>query len=191
MRHTRKFKKCAPEAIAEAITVKAIEITGSPYTPLSHRDYLGSILALGISRDVVGDIAVVGEHTAVVFVADSIAPYILSSLERIGRDKVKLSLITPDEGFKIPRRYESLVVPVASNRLDCLVASLTGLSRADAKSLITTGMVELSYRVIQSPDEDFSEDDVVSIRGYGKYVVDSFGGLTRSGRTRVSVRKYK
>ncbi len=175
---------------SEETTVKAVKITGSPYTPLSHRDYLGSILALGISRDVIGDIAVVGEYTAVVFALDSITPYILTSLERIGRDKVKTELFTPDESFVIPREYESLTVPVASPRLDCLVASLTNLSREKAKELCLAGMVELSYKAVESPDEKFSEGDTLSIRGYGKFIVDSFGGVTRSGRTRVAVRKY-
>ncbi len=183
-------KEVLPLLPKEELPLKVLMITGSPYTPLTHRDYMGSILGLGVSRDVIGDIAVIGECSALVFAADSIVPFIEGSLERIGRDRVKVARHTPEEDFRIPRKYETLVAPVASPRLDCLVASLTGRSRSEAKELVESGLVELSYRVICAPDHPFTEGDVLSVRGHGKFIVDSFGGPTRSGRTRVSVRKY-
>ena len=67
--------------------IRALKIVGSGYRELSHRDYLGSLLALGIERSVIGDIAVLDGHTAVLFVRAAMAEYLNTALERIGADK--------------------------------------------------------------------------------------------------------
>lgn len=175
---------------AEIHGIVALEVRGSSYVTLSHRDYMGSILALGIERDVVGDIAVTGDFSAVVFVRGVIADYITESLTKAGRDTVSVSRTNLKKDFIIPRKFISLSLVSASRRLDSVVAALTNSSRADAKELCTSGSVELNHVPTTSPDGRVNEGDTVTVRGHGKFLIDSFGGETRSGRLRLSVSRF-
>lgn len=65
-----------------------LDVRGSGYRNLSHRDFLGSLLALGLERTVLGDIAM-NEGGATVFCSSHIAPFLLSSVERIANDVVR------------------------------------------------------------------------------------------------------
>ena len=73
-------------SVREEIPIAAIRITGSGFRTLAHRDFMGAVLALGIERNMIGDILVLSENEALVFIIDSIAPFILSELKKIGRD---------------------------------------------------------------------------------------------------------
>lgn len=174
----------------ENIGCVSLHIRGSSFASLSHRDYMGSILALGIERSVIGDIAVVSEHDAFVFADEKISPFLESELTHVARDSVccKAELIGRD--FVIPHRFESLTVVAASTRIDSVTATLANLSRADAKRLCIAGEVLVNHVAATDPDRDISVGDTVAVRSHGKFIIDSFNGLTRSGRLRLSVRRY-
>ena len=112
-----------------------VSVKGSSFVTISHRDYMGSVLGLGIERDVVGDIAVTGECSAVIFTDEVISPFITENLTKIGRDTVRCSPCEVPRDFVIPRRFETLHIAAGSDRADSIAASLVGASRAEAKSL--------------------------------------------------------
>jgi len=170
--------------------VRAVSLTGTAYGSLSHRDWLGSVLALGLERHVLGDIAVLDEHRAVAFFTARIAPFVEENLLRAGNDTVTAKEVPLPAGFEIPRRFERVEVSVASPRLDGVVRALTGLSRADAAALVKAADVELNYFPEENSDAPVGDGDTLSIRGYGKYIIDSACGVTRRGRNRLSARKY-
>ena len=132
--------------ILEEIPIKAIKISGSGFKSLTHRDFMGGILSLGIDRAVVGDIAVVSEAEAVVFVHERIKNYILTELTKIGRDGVKTTEIPLDPAFVIPRSYEIIDAAVASMRLDAVVKAVCGKSREISAEMVKQGLVTLSYK---------------------------------------------
>ena len=167
-----------------------VSLLGSGYASLTHRDWLGSILALGLERTVVGDIAVLDERSAVVFVKPKIAAFITDSLTHAGSDTVHAAPTVLDAGFEIPRSFERMEMTVASPRLDGVVRALTGLSRADAAELVRTAAVELNYFTEENTDAPVDDGDILSIRGYGKFIVDSTNAVTRRGRNRLIARKY-
>lgn len=174
----------------EDFGITALELKGSAFGEFSHRDCLGSLLALGLEREVIGDIAVLDTSRAVVLVKREIAPFICESLDKVRRERVKVAQITLPEDFTVPRRFEKMNVICASDRFDCVVAAITNTSRAEAKELCFAGLCELCYVTETRCDARVAEGDVVSVRGYGKFIIDSFDGETRSHRQRVSVRKY-
>ena len=174
----------------ESFGIIPLSVTGSGFAELSHRHYMGSILSLGIEREVLGDIAVLGKSSGVVFASDTIAPYICESLTKIGRDSVSVDPVKLPDGFKVPHEFKSMTLVAASDRVDSIVASITNLSRADAKECCLTGLVEINYVTVTEADQRLSPGDKISVRGYGKYIIDAFTGETRSGRARISVRKY-
>jgi RNA-binding protein YlmH len=177
-------------AADDGIGIVPISVTGSGFSEFSHRHYMGSILSLGIEREVMGDIAVTGKCSAFIFVSDTIAPYICESLTKIGRDSVTVSVADIPDDFTVPHEFEKKTLVAASDRVDSIVASITNLSRADAKEYCLTGLVEINYVTVTEADKRLSPGDKISVRGYGKYIIDAFTGETRSGRARISVRKY-
>lgn len=170
--------------------ITALTLTGSDYACLSHRDWMGAILATGLKRDVLGDIAVLDEHRAIAFCTKTIAPFITDTLTRAGSDAVHAAATELPAGFTVPRAFLDIEVTVASPRLDGVVRALTGLSRADAADLVRTGEVELNYFPEENTDAEITDGDVLSIRGFGKYIIDSANTVTRRGRNRLVARKY-
>ena len=177
-----------PDELSAA--VRAIKITGSGFRELSHRDYLGSILSLGIERCSVGDIAVIDRFSAVVFCTDKIFDYLISGIDRIASDKVTVKEYFPDEDFCVSREYQPVRDTVASERLDCVVGALTNLSRDKAQALIRSGLCEVNYVVEERVDFTIKTPSIVTLRGYGKYDVLEFDGETKRGRIRLVARKY-
>ncbi len=175
---------------SEVCGIVALELKGSSFVALSHRDYMGSLLGLGLERDVIGEIAVTGEHCATVFVSDSVSRFICESLTKVGKDTVKCSPFEPPRDFTPPRAFAKINAIAASERADSVVAGLTGMSRSEAKEACLSGSVDVNYLPCKGADMKLSPGDTVSIRGYGKYIIDGYTGETRSGRLRLSARKY-
>ncbi len=170
--------------------VTALYIRGSGFCSLTHRDYLGSLLSLGIEREVLGDLELPDAHSAYLFCRSTIAPYITENLERVGGDKVTVCTAVTDESFSSFRRTQPVSDTVASARLDCVVAALANLSREQAQQAIRDGRVELDYRQEERVDQSVSTPATVSVRGVGKFRVLSLSTPTKKGRLRLSAEKY-
>lgn len=177
----------APE---ETLGISPVHVSGSSFASLSHRDYMGSVLGLGIDRAVVGDIAVLDEHSAVIFVDENIAMFIAENLTKVARDTVKCRISPVERDFVIPRSFTTLHLAAGSARIDSIAASLGNLSRSEAKELCAAGSIEKNYVSPIEPDDAVSIGDVISVRGSGKFVIDSFDGETRSGRLKFTARRY-
>lgn len=173
-----------------------VAILTSGYVGLSHRSFLGALTALGIDRSAMGDILLL-PFGAVVFVTPSIADFLLSDpspLERVGADKVKV--VNQDGYPSLPeiianyrRAYEAFTDVVASARLDCAVGSFARVSREKAKSLILSGQVYHNHKAASRPDATFTADDVISVRGVGKFRIVSLK-LTQKERIRIEAKRY-
>lgn len=170
-------------------TVAAVRITGSGYRNLTHRDFLGSVLGLGIERDTLGDLAVQSPREAVLFCSPVMANFLTTQLEKVANDKVKCRPYTVDDSFTDGRVYQPLHETVASPRLDCIVAALTNLSRDDAQIAIRSGYVEVEYEEELRVDRFPPVPCTVTIRGHGKYILRSFDGETKRGRLRLKADK--
>lgn len=175
--------------LAEA-AVCAVRIRGSGFRKLSHRDYMGSVLALGIERDVIGDIITEGDFSAVVFCDPGISSYILQSLNRIGSDAVKVEKVEIASDFKVERQFETIRDTVASARLDCIVAALAGLSREKAQIAIRSEEVEVDYLTEPRVDRQIGEGSIITVRHKGKFILRSVGEQTKKGRYRLVADKY-
>lgn len=168
----------------------SLEIKGSTYKKLAHRDYLGAILALGVRRSSVGDICISDDHSAMIFCSVNAGKLILSELERIGADKVSVKRAEANVEMSSQIRFCELADTIASDRLDCVVAALCKLPREKAQTLIKNGYCEHNYLPDTAPDSTVKENDVVSARGYGKFIVRTISELTKKGRIRLKADKY-
>ena len=167
----------------------AITIKFDKRFELSHRDFLGSFMAQGITRASIGDI-LIETGRAVVFVREELANYFLDNIFKIGKVGVSLS-VGIDGEIPASHHFEEKSVVVASERLDCIVSALCGLSREKSAQAIRGGYVQLNYRECQSVSETVSEGSTISVRGKGKFIVDNASVRTKKGRLVLAVRKYK
>lgn len=170
--------------------IAALRIDGSGYRVLSHRDFLGSILGLGIERSVLGDLITDSEsgQWAVAFCDGAIALFIENELKKVANDKVRVSLVT--EWELPPRRYVTIHDTVASSRLDCVVAALCGMSREKANDTVRGGLVEVDFESEERPDRLVDSCELISIRGYGRFRLLALRDRTKKGRIRLEAEKY-
>lgn len=162
--------------------LSAIEVrVNEAFGKLNHRDYLGSLLALGIERDVVGDI-LVGEGNCQILVEEAILPYILANWLAVGKVGIKtisipLADINPPE-----QRINWRRATVASLRLDAILSVAYGISRAKAVACIKAGQVKHNFLPEMRPDRQVAEGDILSLAGKGRAELREVGGRSKKGR---------
>lgn len=156
---------------------------------LSHRDFLGAIMNLGIERSMIGDI-ILKDGTAYVFVLKKISRYVTEKLLTVRRTPVKAVVSTELEETLMPD-FEEINGTVSSLRLDSITALCGRLSRTKAVSYIEGEKVFINGQPALSPSRLLKEGEVLSIRGIGKFLFSRAGGQTKKGRTVVTLLKYK
>lgn len=169
--------------------IKIIKIKNkSNFFNLKHKDYLGSILALGIERHKIGDI-VVKDDEAYLPILEDIADYIIYNLTTIGKSPVSIEILEDKES--IPTfEFESIQVNVSSLRADSLVAKLTNISRSKAVEAIDEGKILINYSKSKDKSQEIQSGDRITIRGIGKFIVGDLNGTTRSGKEKILIKKY-
>lgn len=166
-----------------------LEFTGRDTAELSHRDYLGSLMGLGITRENIGDILVL-ENRALAFVKPEIAAYIMQNLTKIGRCGVHIRRTSPAEAEIPPRPVRDVQGTVSSLRLDSVLSAGIGVSRSKAADLIRGGLVTVNWELVQDVSASLREGDVISVRGHGRMKLSQIGGLTRKNRYSITVSRY-
>ena len=171
------------------VSVIAVKPKSEKYAEeLTHRDYLGAILGLGIERSLIGDI-LTRDHRAWVFCLTSAAELLASSLMQVRRTTVVAEMTSPDIPELAPR-FASLRLNIASERLDAVCAAFTGLSRGQAEKLFGAEKVFVNGRTITDKSARLKTGDILSVRGFGKAVYDGIEHETRKSRLWVILRKY-
>ena len=180
--------ECLAETREECLI--ALQIKGSGFRELHHKDHLGSVLNLGIERDAIGDLCVCDTHTAVLFCDRVMAQFLEENLTRVANDAVRISRVTLPKGFDGGRKFQTVSDTVASPRADSVVAALANLSRERAQALFRDKLVEIDYELAQKPDQQIEPGCVIVIRGKGKFIIRSLGEQTKKGRIRLLADKY-
>lgn len=166
-----------------------LECTGRDIAGLNHRDYLGSLMGLGIVRENIGDI-LVGDTKTFIFIKPDIVNYVLENLTKIGRCGIHLCEV-PVSSAQLPDRPVKRVNgTVAALRLDAVVSVGTGLSRGKSAELIESGQVAVNWETVQTVSAIIKEEDVISVRGFGRMKLEEIGGTTRKGRIGITIVRY-
>lgn len=177
-----------PDLRENSVPFKAVVFNYPENSGLCHRDFLGSLMALGIKRELLGDILVGGRRTAV-FVADAALP-LVRDISKIGRCGVKVTDDFSNEDIPV-QEYEEIRSTVASLRLDAVVATALRISRAKASELIESKGVMLNRVMLFRPSDRVSEGDKFSVRGFGKFELAEIGGQSKKDRVFITIRKYR
>ena len=170
-------------------SVRAIRCTWHQSGELTHRDFLGSLMGMGVTRQSVGDI-LVSQESADVLVSGGVADFLLQSWDSAGRTHLKVQEI-PLEHIHIPVAKTKLIRDtVPQLRLDSVVSSGFSISRGKAAEAIESGRVQLNWAVCQKCSAEVSAGDHISLRGLGKCTVEEVGNQTKKGRIFVSIKRY-
>ncbi len=153
--------------------------------PLTHRDYLGALMALGMERELLGDI-VVRKDAAYLFCEERIAPYIVEHFVQARHTSLRCEAI-PDLPEGALFETKRILVQLASQRVDALIAHVFKLSRGDAQALFPAGKVFVSGRLCESPGYTPRPGDVISVRGFGRMKYAGVESLSKKGKENTAV----
>lgn len=189
----RQMAAFLPDALYFEYTlpIKAIKVAPAHKRfaeELSHRDYLGALMNLGIERSKIGDILVDGD-LAFIVAKKEIADYIADNLTKIRHTAVS-ALVTETEEISYTPRYEMIRGTVASVRLDTVLSVAYPLSRSKLAVCIEGGKVFVNGKLITSNGYHLKDEDIISVRGMGRAVFEGVLSETKKGRYMIAVRKY-
>jgi RNA-binding protein YlmH len=166
-----------------------LEVRTGGQSSLSHRDYLGSLMALGLKRAKIGDL-LVGDTSCQLITVPELADYIKYNLERIANQKAIILEIEPEQ-LNIPDlREKQIRSTVASLRLDAITALGFSESRTKMVKEIKAEKVKVNWKVIKNPDYQVTTGDVISFRGRGRMVFQEQTGQSKKGRLGVLLIRY-
>lgn len=154
-----------------------------------HRDYLGAILNVGIERSKLGDILVKGKE-AYCYCDAQLSEYIKTSLSKVKHNTVRVEVIKPED-VQATISFQEVTGSVASFRLDALIALAFRTSRSSIIGLIAGEKVFVNARLITSNSYMLKPDDIVSVRGFGKFKVKAQGGISKKGRIYATLSIYQ
>ncbi len=168
--------------------IKAITFSYRKCDNLSHRDFLGALMSLGIARETVGDI-LVETGRAVVFVLNDISKFVLTQIDKIGRVGIQIT-----EGYIEPlpqmSKKQSFVSTVSSMRIDCVAAALCDASRNQISQKIQDGEVLINSICVTKPTVCVKAKDKITIRKMGKFDIVSCEEFSKKGRIILKYDKY-
>lgn len=158
------------------ITVIQIEPVSKKFAEeLSHRDFLGALMNLGMQRTELGDI-LVGESCAHLICTEKMADYIMQNLTRIKHTVVKTS-VAKDCLLDVEPKLERMELQVASERIDLFISKVCKLSRKECAEYFAQRKVFLNARLMENYSRTLVAGDVISVRGFGKF---KYGGVIRT-----------
>lgn len=176
------------EYITDEFPMKCITFKFRKEDKLSHRDFLGTFMGMRLKREVIGDI-VINEGIAQVFAGDIAAKFILSTVSKIGKTGVKVSDDTPFK-LEVKHEFRDIIGTVASLRLDCIISLAANISREKAALLIRSEKADINHFTVTSVSHEISLGDIISIRGYGRFVLSGINGTTKKSRIHIILKKY-
>lgn len=160
----------------------------SKFTNLTHRDFLGGILSLGIERNKIGDL-LVDNNRCYVPVHEEIESFILYNIDKISKVVCNVEVI---ENFELlPKiNFKEEIILISSLRVDGVVSKIANVSRSKAQAMIEQGLVLVNYVKIRDKSYELKGEERITIRGFGKFIIGDSIGNSKSGRIKIIIKKY-
>lgn len=188
----RKIISIYPDYLAfESIEAPIVPLSiNGDIKGLSHKDFLGSLMGLGITREKIGDILIHEENSQVI-VEDLISDYIIFNLEKVGNKNVKIKKIKKNELKEGKKDYKEKNITMPSLRLDVVMSNALKLSRNDSMNIIKSGRVKVNWEPISKPFFEVNSGDLISVKKYGRFILSDVLGKTKKGRIKAKITIYK
>ncbi|MDE7314044.1 MAG: hypothetical protein K2N87_20885 [Eubacterium sp.] len=155
---------------------------------LTHRDVLGTLMSLGIKREMLGDILMLADGIAV-FCTETISSYLMEHCVKIRHTNVTAQQL-PAAGFSYHPVFLEKDGILSSLRLDTILADICKLPRSRAQKIISEGNAFINSKKIQQNDYLCQKGDILSVRHYGKYQIETTKGMTKKGKIKYRYKVY-
>ena len=159
-------------------------------TPLEHREILGTLFSLNITSELFGDIVITNSHYYI-YVLESIAPYIKNNLLLIKNSRIELIEVPLETLKEYHKEYETIEIIASSTRIDTVISRLIQTSRPNIIEKIKNKEIILNYDILKNNSYQLKENDIFSIRRYGKYQYIGIKKETKSKNYIIECKKYK
>ncbi|WP_035945288.1 RNA-binding protein [Fusobacterium perfoetens] len=156
------------------------------FRELLHKDFLGTIMSLGIKREILGDLIVKDNIAYGVIYKEKFS--FLDELEKVSNVPVKIFEIDENE---IPKsEFQEIIITIPSVRFDSVVSEIANTSRQKAVTLIEEGLVMLNYNIQRDKSVEVKENDVITIKKVGKFIFSKELGENKKGKVKVLMKKF-
>jgi RNA-binding protein YlmH len=172
-----------------AFPISVLRITPRSEYVLTHRDFLGSVLGLGLKRDKIGDI-LINDSKAQIIVMNDIKNFIINNLTRVGNVPVTLEEIDLNDVILPEEKFKEIFTTVNSLRLDSIAGCAFKVSRSKIAEIIKVGRVKVNWKTTDNVSCRLKEGDIISVRGRGRAELYSVGGKTAKGRVRIRIKRF-
>ncbi|MBC6314992.1 RNA-binding protein [Listeria grandensis] len=156
------------------------------FTTLTHQMILGTVMSLGMKRDIFGDILTENELWQF-FVMVEMKEYISLQLDKIGKVNIMLEEIPLSQALPVRADWDYESTTITSLRLDLVVATAHHISRQKAKQLVQGKLVKVNWKTVENPDFECEEKDIISARGYGRVKLGEINGHTKKDKIRMEI----
>ncbi len=172
----------------EKLPIKIIKVSSSQLSRLSHRDYLGTLMALGIKREAVGDI-IITDESCFIAVTNEVCDFIIQNVYKIGGVGVNLEVVSLDKLPQFEKAFENKTGFASAMRIDCVASCLLETSRTKAQEAVLKGLVYIDGKETIKTDTPVKCGAVITIRKKGKFIIDEYQP-TKKDRLKINYRKY-
>lgn len=177
-------------SINEIINVIKVTLPNELVGKYEHRDYLSSVMRLGLGRERIGDI-IVYDNEAYIIVLKENVEYIKDSLKEFTRfKKSQIEIIDVEEIKAKTPELKPIEIHVSSNRLDSVVSEIARTSRSKAEELIKNERVSINCKYEYKSSKQVNVGDVIIVRGSGKYILSDIQQNPKSKRLIINLMKY-
>lgn len=156
------------------------------FSTITHRDVLGTLSSLGIDRNKLGDI-LVHDHMIHIVTTKQLAPFIQMNVTKMKRTNLSFETIEYDQLKLIEQEWQEKSLTVSSLRLDVIIKEMYQLSRNKASKLIESERVKINHTIVNEPAIQLVENDMLSVRGFGRSKLVKVDGTTRKGKLKITV----
>lgn len=169
--------------------VAAVRCTFPTGSGLTHRDFLGGLMGIGVTRACIGDILVGDGQCDILVLRESLST-VLDQFGQAGRYRLSLREL-PLEELAVPeKQVKHIRDTVATLRLDAVASSGFGMARGKAAALIEAGRVSVNHRECLKGDRLLAQGDVITAKGLGKCVLTAVLGRSKKDRIMIEMERY-
>ncbi len=155
-----------------------------------HKEFLSGIMKLGIKREKFGDIIITPYGADIISLNES-SKYLVNGMKELTRfKKAEITIENINDLFEVKQEFQEVEIIVSSIRLDNIVSEIARTSRTKAKELIEEGLVFVNSINETNSSKKILINDIINVRGKGKFIFEEIIGQTRSDRIRLKLKKY-
>lgn len=188
--NTSEINKRKNKIYEQVISVISIKLPKELYGTFGHKNYLGAIIKLGVKREKIGDILVRNDGADIIILKE-IENFLFNNLNTLTRfQKSKIEIKSIEEITYIEKEKKVFKINVPSMRLDAIVGELAKISRNDANTFIEQERVFINFKEELRNSKEVKENDIITIRGKGRYTINKILGESKSKRINIEALKW-